>query len=116
MVSYEALTPDRESGERIPQGARDLVDRKVYIKGYMRASDQNWNLKEFVLCRDNGVCSYCNPKPNPDDLVYVRMERGLTTDYTTKLIGVGGVFSIKEGGAEEKLGGVYYYLEADTVR
>ncbi len=116
LVSYEALTPDRAAGEFIPESARDLVDRKVFLRGYMKGGDQAWDLKEFVLCRDNGDCSYCNPKPNPDDLVYVRMERGLTTDYTASLIGVGGVFTIKEPGAEKKMGGVFYYLEADTVR
>ncbi len=116
LVSYEELTPDRQSGELIPESARDLVDRKVFLRGYMKGGDQAWDLKEFVLCRDNGACSYCNPKPNPDDLVYIRMERDLTTDYTASLIGVGGVFTIKEAGAEKKLGGVFYYLEADTVR
>ena len=133
-VSYEELKADpANSDEPIPQAALDLVDTKVFIKGYMYPGRQQTGITAFLLCRDNGVCAYCKPNPDPTDLVQVRLVNGLEASFTTHLISLGGKLSVvtddsddkpEEGETveeaekrkKEKFGGVLYHLEADFIR
>ena len=137
LVSYETLENDpAQSAELIPQAAFDLVDKKVFIQGYMYPGRLQTGIKEFVLSRDNGVCSYCAPNPKKTDLVQVTLIHGLEAAYTTRLIGLGGKFSVltdepqetedgsdpqqvdqeRERKKKKKSGEIIYYLEADFIR
>ena len=133
-VLYEELEADpAHPDEPIPKAAFDLVDSRIFLKGYMYPGRQQAGITAFLLSRDNGVCSYCNPEPEPTDLVQVKLLNGLEANFTTHLIGVGGKFSMvaddsedepKEGETveeaekrkKEKFGGVFYHLEADFIR
>ena len=134
VVSYEELEADPANpDEPIPQAALDLVDTRVFLKGYMYPGRQQAGITAFLLSRDNGVCSYCNPEPSPTDLVQVKLVGGLEANYTTHLISLGGKFSVVTEDSEEeveegetveeaekrkkeKFGGVFYHLEADFIR
>jgi hypothetical protein len=137
LVSYEMLHSEPGEAEgTIPQAALDLVDKNVFIKGYMYPGRMQTGIKEFILSRDNGVCAYCMPNPKPTDLVQVNLIHGLEASYTTHLIGLGGKFSVLTDEPEEtededappqidreqeqkkkkKSGEILYYLEADYIR
>lgn len=135
LVSYETLQNDpSQTDELIPQAAFDLVGKKVFIKGYMYPGRMQTGIKEFVLSRDNGVCSFCMPNPKKTDLVQVNLIHGLEASYTTYLIGLGGTFSVltdepqetddgtgpqhvdQEQKKKKKRGEIIYYLEADVIR
>ena len=95
---------------------------------------QQTGITEFLLCRDNGVCPYCKPNPDPTDLVQVKLATGMEANFTTHLVGVGGEFSVitadsKVGEEEmeetveevekrkkEQYGGVFYHVKADVLR
>ena len=76
-----------------------------------------------------------DPEPKPTDLVYIELADGKEANYTTRLIAVGGTFSLKmddprvkpdesettdpETGAKKPkkdYGGVIYHIEADYLR
>jgi len=114
VVTYDMLhSKPGQPGNKIPPEAENLVDRPVFVKGYMTPGRYQMNVKEFILCRDNGVCSFCNPQPVLTDLVQVKLIHGLETEYTTHLIGVGGKFKINK---DAKPGEVFYQIDADVLR
>ncbi len=134
FVTYDELHSDpAKPNEPIPKLAYELVETRVFLKGYMYPGRQQTGITEFLLSRDNGVCSYCNPNPDPTDLVQVTLTEGLTANFTTRLIAIGGEFSIigeeSEEGEEDKdtveeaerkkkehYGGVLYHVKADVLR
>jgi hypothetical protein len=108
-ISYNLLEPTVR-GEIIPKTAKDLDKKRVYIKGYMSPGRQQRRITRFVMVRDNGVCGFCAPKPKPCDLVGVELIHGLEVEYTTRVIGVAGEFSVTE---KPESGGLLYRIKAD---
>lgn len=116
-IPYSLLQRDPSaSGQLVPQTAYDLDDKRVFIKGYMTPGRQYRGIKNFILCRDNGVCSYCNPRPEPTDLIEVKLIHGLEAEYTTHLVGVGGKFKVNPDAGKPGFRGILYQLEADVLR
>jgi hypothetical protein len=114
VITYDMLhSAPGKPGDEIPPEAAELVDRPVFVKGYMVPGRYSMNVKEFIMCRDNGVCSFCNPQPQLTDLIAVKLFRGLETEYTTHLIGVGGTFKVKK---DAKPGEAVYQIDADVLR
>jgi hypothetical protein len=96
-VTYAELQPDKDvPGERIPQTAMDLKDKKVFLKGYIAPTRQLIRLKRFILCPTNGVCQFCIPNPKPTEMIRVKLAGDLTADYVNHLIGIGGRFHVDE--------------------
>ena len=95
-ISYETLQPDKDNPGELPGKAVQLAaDKKqVFIKGYMMPARQLSGLKHFILCPTNGVCPYCIPKPTPTEQIRVTLDGDLTAEYTTRLIGIGGLFGV----------------------
>jgi hypothetical protein len=112
-ISYEPLQP--RPGESIPASAKELVGKKVFIKGYIYPSSQMTGLREFVLCRDNGTCCF-GGQPKLTDMIQVKLKEPLTVDYSSGLRSVAGKFRIDPDAAPGGLGTVLYHLEADYAR
>ncbi|HID75522.1 MAG TPA: DUF4190 domain-containing protein [Planctomycetaceae bacterium] len=108
-ISFKALQPTVR-GEIIPKAAKELHQRRVYIKGYMNPGPRKTRIRRFVLVRDNGVCGFCAPKPKPTELIGVELTRGLEAEYTTHLVGVGGELTVAEDPSQ---GGFLYRIKAD---
>jgi len=116
-ISYKTIQPARDEKEfRIPSAAEDLDQHKVFIQGFMFRARKQTNLKEFVLVDDRGACSFCAPKPKPTQLILVRLKEGLSTDFTTSAVDVGGEFSVHKDPKEKGMGGLVYLIEADFIR
>lgn len=112
-VSYEMLQPDPNApAEPIPQSARDMQDKRVFIKGYMQPRRQQTGIKEFILCPTNGACPFCIPNPKRTEMIRVVLQGDLETAYTTHLIGAGGRFQVDPADPS----GVPYSLEVDYLR
>ena len=111
-VSYEMLQPDPNApAEPIPQSARDMQDKRVFIKGYMQPRRQQTGIKEFILCPTNGACPFCIPNPKRTEMIRVVLQGDLETIYTTHLIGAGGRFQVDPADPS----GIPYSLEADYL-
>ncbi len=115
-VQYEELQGDAATGGRVvPQRAKELNGKRVYVKGYMYPGRQQLDLKEFIISRDNGRCNFCMPNPTPTDLVRVTLTGDLRTDYTTRIVGVGGTLRVEEDPEKLARQGMAYHLEADYI-
>ena len=115
LVDYNLLESD-DPNKPFPDTAYELEGERVFIRGYMYSSRQQTGLRSFVMSRDNGVCAYCLPNPKVTDQVFVELAGDREAAYTTRLIGVGGVFSMKLDDPKRKYGGVVYHIEADYLR
>jgi hypothetical protein len=117
-ISYAdlQLEGDPPGGAVVPDSARVLDGKKVFIKGYMYPGSQQTGIKEFVLCRDNGVCCFGGAQPKLHDMVQVTMVAPRRVDHTLALKSVAGVFRVLDHGQVEGMGRVIYYLEADYDR
>ncbi len=117
-VAYRSLQPDPGlPDELVPPVAEELHKNKqrVFVRGYMFRARQRTGISEFVLVDDPGTCSYCAPKPKVTRLILVKLQGGLRTEFTTRMIGVGGVFSLHKE-PEKEMGGLYYRIDADIIK
>jgi len=111
-VRYDQLQPDRNDPDQaIPQTALDLKDKRIFLKGYISDTRYKVRLKRFILCPTNGVCQFCIPNPTRTEMIRVTLSGDLATDYTTRLIGVGGRFHIDEKNVQ-----VPYAMEVDYLK
>ncbi len=115
LIDYSSLESN-DPNNPFPEAAKQLEGERIFIRGYMYSGRQQTGLKSFVMSRDNGVCQYCLPNPKITDQVFVELAGGREASYTTRLIGVGGVFSMKQDDPKKKYGGVVYHIEADYLR
>jgi hypothetical protein len=67
----------------------------VRLRGYIRPSFSQSGLTKFIFVRDNKECCF-GPGAAIYDCVLVRLEKGLTTDYTVRPVTIQGTFSLKE--------------------
>lgn len=117
VVTYYELQADPDQpGERIPTRARELLGKKIYVKGYMYPGRQMHGLKQFVMSRDNGSCTFCMPNPQPTDLIHVEIAGDARVAYTKDMIYVGGKLSLMPEEQAGGQGGVAYRLEADYFK
>lgn len=114
-IEYSMLESE-DPNKPFPDAAYELEGQRVFVRGYMYPMRQHTGLKTFVMSRDNGVCQYCLPNPKITDQVFVELVEGREAAYTTRLIGVGGVFSMKFEDPKKKYGGVVYHIDADYLR
>jgi hypothetical protein len=112
-VEYAELQPNANvPNEKVPPAAIDFDGKKVYVKGYMVPSRQQTRLTRFFLCPTNGDCTFCFPNPKPTEIILVNLTSDLVTDYTTRLIGLGGRFHVDP----DSPSGLPYSMEADRLK
>lgn len=84
----------------VNEGARDihpdvkaLVDKPIFLKGFMYPTGQDVGLTKFLLLKDSGQCCF-GGQPALQDMVEVRMKEGLDVDYYAGRVSVAGTFKI----------------------
>ena len=78
------------SRRRIPKDVTKLLERKIFIKGWMMPSMRSQGLSKFVLIKDSGDCCF-GGDPKAFDHIEVTLPEGQTTDaYGTGMIFVTG--------------------------
>ncbi len=115
LHSHLLRTLAAQRGGHDPPSAKELDGKKVYIKGYMYPTDQTTQIKEFVLCRDNGTCCF-GGQPKLTDMIQVKLKEPLALDYHTGLRYIAGNFKVEQSQAPGTLGTVLYHLEADYAK
>ncbi len=116
VLEYADLEPDpNNKNEIVPAKAMELGDpekkTRVYIRGYIEPGRRQVRLTEFNISRSNHWCPFQQKINRPTDLIHVELTGDLTIDYTTHLIGVGGVFHVDlENGH-----GTPYSVQADYL-
>jgi hypothetical protein len=87
-------------------------DKKVFIRGYMRAGRQHTGIKDFKMSATKDDCPSCVPVPRPTDSIHVILKNNATTGFTTHEIGVAGKLHIEPS----MPGGIPYTLEDAEIR
>jgi hypothetical protein len=114
VIDYSDLEPNAgKVGDMIPEKAYKMSDDKtrVYIKGYILPGRRQAGLKEFSICRTADMCRFGVPSTKKRELIRVKLTGDLTIDYTTEIVGVGGVFHVEPYDPN----GMPFSIEADYL-
>ena len=122
-VTFTQMQPDADTpGEVIPQKILDLqfdetaLDKKrVFIKGYIFPGRQTIGLKEFILVPTQSHCKFCSRQLKSTEMVFVKLEGDLQTNYRTRMTSIGGKLTVNKAEAAKPLGGLPYRIDADYV-
>ena len=100
----------------LTERVKQLDGRKIQIEGYIDgvSASSVKNLQEFVLLK-NTECKF-GPGGQADHLISVRMVDGKKTDFTSKVIQVEGILSIKPFEGPDGNTWSIYELSCDAVR
>lgn len=116
LISFADLQPESGSRSPISQQAEAMEGKKVFLYGHMVAGEKAFGITDFVLVADVAHCNFCQGQLKPTQMVEVHLKNGLKLDYSTKRIGVGGVFTAQPDVLNQQFGGMIYRIEADVVR
>lgn len=116
LITFAELQPEPGSRKPIAQQAEDLEGKKVFLYGHMVAGEKAFGITDFVLVADVAHCNFCQGQLKPTQMVEIHLKNGLKLDYSTKRIGVGGVFTAQPDVLNQQFGGMIYRIEADVVR
>lgn len=84
----------------VENGAKDvhpavkaLVDKPIFLKGFMYPQGQEAGLTKFLMLKDSGECCF-GGQPELQDMIEVRMQEGMDVDYYAGRVAVAGTFKI----------------------
>jgi hypothetical protein len=83
--------------EMLTDEIRKLDGKVIRIRGFILPSSifQQKGINRFVLVRDNQECCF-GPGAALYDCMMVEMEPGKSTDFTTRMVAVKGVFTVDD--------------------
>jgi len=80
-------------GEQIPNAAKELDGKKVFIKGYVYPGREKNGIRTFLLVRDQGDCCF-GGDPKITDRILVTLKRSVAASATPRLHKLAGVFHV----------------------
>lgn len=116
LITFTDLQPEPGSRNPISPQAEGMEGKKVFLYGHMVAGEKAFGITNFVLVAEIAHCNFCQGQLKPTQMVEVHLKNGLKLDYSTKRIGVGGVFTAQPDVLNQQFGGMIYRIEADVVR
>ena len=116
-LSFAELRPHGDERHlQIPSNVLSLEGQRVFVKGYVLASDRSSDLKEFILVPDMGTCCF-GGQPKLTDMIEVTLEDPLRIRYSWQRRKLGGTLSIDPRlKPEDGSAGGHYKLKADYLR
>ncbi|MGN6544551.1 MAG: DUF3299 domain-containing protein [Aureliella sp.] len=121
-ITFDDLKFDIEKGGKfdrsmLTKDIESLNKQTVRLRGYILPNSvyKNSGIDQFVLVRDNMECCF-GPGAAIYDCVLVNMEKGKTTDFTTKPVAVRGKFEIEEFKFPDGTLAAIYKMTASEVK
>ena len=117
-ISYRDLKPGRRSQTPFAEKAEELDGTKVFLKGYVRPSDKQRGLKNFILVGDFGDCCF-GGNPKITEVVAITIVSDDTVDYSLRKRKIGGEFRLHKRTRqikEKDIPQIYYEIIADHVQ
>jgi hypothetical protein len=114
LMKDEKFVAEKHLTEKVEK----LDGKKIRIKGYMHPGVfVKSGIKQFVLVRDNQECCF-GPGAALHDCIMVDMDPGKSTDYTTRVVEVEGVFKLQEipGFTPKERQLAIYHLQAVSAK
>ncbi len=118
---YERVNFPRQIAEReffyigrkraIQPDVQELLDRKIFLKGYMYQTRSTRNRRDFVLLKDSGECCF-GGDPAPNDMIQVSLADDLpAVNFSAfQMVSVAGILRADPAAPE---GQAVYTMEAD---
>ncbi len=99
-ITFDHIKFDIPKGEpyspnMLTQQVRSLDGQEVKLRGYIRPSFKQRDLKNFIFVRDDKECCF-GPGAALFDCVVVKLAKDQKTDYTVRPVAVTGKFVLKE--------------------
>jgi hypothetical protein len=114
-ISYAELQADAATGAAIPDSAKQLDGKQIFIKGYVYPGPQKSGINHFILVRDNGTCCFGGPAPKLNDMIEVKLSEPLSIEYSARVFKLAGTFHVNTSDLDS-VGKVLYQLDAHHVR
>ncbi|MBV09741.1 DUF3299 domain-containing protein [Rubinisphaera sp.] len=83
-----------------------LVDKPIFLKGYMYPQRQTKGLSQFLLLKDTGECCF-GGQPKATDMILIKMQDEAGADYTQSRVAVAGTLKLTSDTTPEGLQPVY---------
>ena len=94
-IKFDIPEGEPYSPEMLTEQVRSLDGEEVKLRGYIRPSFKQRDLKNFVFVRDDKECCF-GPGAALFDCVVVKLAKDEKTDYTVRPVAVTGKFVLKE--------------------
>lgn len=117
-ISYYDLKPDKLTQLPYSEDAELFDGKKVFIRGYVRPSDKQRDLSNFILVGDFGDCCF-GGNPKMTDVIAVSIKTDETVDYSWRVRKIGGTFRLHRNARttnDNEVPQIVYEIEADHVR
>jgi hypothetical protein len=120
-ITFDHIKFDIPEGESYSQTMltdeiHRLDGQQVKLRGYIRPSFKQRDLKGFIFVRDNKECCF-GPGAALFDCVVVKLAKDQATDYTTRPVAVTGTFVLKQyTGPDGNVWAIYRMKDAAVLR
>ena len=117
-MAFSDLRPNLRTPLPFSEKAKKLDGKKVFLKGYVRPSDQMTNMKNFILVGDFGDCCF-GGNPKITEVVAVNITSDDLIDHSYFIRKIGGTFRLDSSSRridEDGIPKVFYSIEADYIR
>ncbi len=116
-MSFTDLKPKNPMVDPIPDLARQLDGKKVFVKGYVHPGVQGMGeIRNFILVPDMKTCCF-GGQPKIWDMIEVRLKTPQGVTYNRRVRKLAGVFRLNPN-VRKMAGGItsgYYELEVEHV-
>jgi hypothetical protein len=118
VLEYSELEPTSSDRDQISATAQELSDKAthVYLRGYMLPpmGGRVMGLSKFSICRNSDMCKFATTfgmkSARPTEEIHIEMTGDRTVNYTSRQIGIGGIFCV-----DRDRGPGYYLIKADYI-
>ena len=94
-IKFDIPEDEPYSSTMLTPQIRQLDGQQVKLRGYIRPSFKQRDLKNFIFVRDDKECCF-GPGAALFDCVVVKLAKGKETEYTVRPVAVSGKFVLKE--------------------
>jgi len=81
-------------GKEAPADIRKMNGENVQIIGFMSPLNALENMDEFLLCSSPPLSCYCAPPIFINEMIYVKLQNGVKTDFKTGVVNIKGQFKV----------------------
>lgn len=115
-IKFDIPEDQPYSSTMLTDQIRQLDGQQVKLRGYIRPSFKQRDLKNFIFVRDDKECCF-GPGAALFDCVVVKLAKGKETDYTVRPVAVTGKFMLKEyQGPDGNVWAIYRMKDAAVTK
>ena len=115
-IKFDIPENEPYSPSMLTEQVRRLDGEEVKLRGYIRPSFKQRDLKNFIFVRDDKECCF-GPGAALFDCVVVKLAKNKATDYTVRPVAVTGKFVLKEyKGPDGNVWAIYRMKDAEVTQ